>query len=447
MSDTLPQKLTILYGMRMHASLKTRLGSLDLRSDYRALLHKLGDPHLHVPSPIHVAGTNGKGSTIAFLRAMYEAEGYKAHVYTSPHLIRFNERIVIAGQQITDDNLEILLDEIMTESTGLNLTFFEIATAIAFLAFARTPADVSLIETGMGGRIDCTNIIREPVSTIITRVSYDHCQYLGQTLTAIATEKAGIMKPDAPCIIGYQGADQSHDSQTLPFESIAGQIGTPLHRAGQEWGISPIESDPSHFIFRYGSLQKTFPVPQLVGAHQIENAGAALACTYVTDSLPIHDESRAAGLKRVNWPGRLQHLQSHPLNTLIPANYDLWLDGGHNDSAGQILARQAQHWHTTDPQPLHLIMGMKQEKEAGLFLTPLLPHLASLTLIPLPGFEEQSHDPKTLKKEIQEKNPHLTIQTADTIPKALTQIPHGHATARILLTGSLFLVGAVLNTR
>ncbi|MFN3826485.1 MAG: bifunctional folylpolyglutamate synthase/dihydrofolate synthase [Micavibrio sp.] len=443
-SSRLSDKLEALYGLRLHAP----RSSLDDRSDYRKLLDNLGDPHLHLPPTIHIAGTNGKGSTLAFLKAMYQAEGYRVHAYTSPHLVRFNERINLCGQDVKDDVLEKNLDEVMALASGLQLTFFEIATALAFLLFSRTPADLCLLETGMGGRLDCTNIIEKPAATIITRISLDHCQYLGQTIQEIAREKAGIMKAGSPCIIGYQagayGASASHDSETLPFDSIAGQIGTVLNRAGQEWDITISESDPSQFTFRYGSKHNTYPMPQLVGAHQLENAGAALACTHVIDSLPIHEDSRITGLHRVSWPARLQRLEGHPLQALIPPTTELWLDGGHNDSAGQVLARQAQWWHDHDPRPLHMVMAMKRDKNPDQFAGPLLPHLQSLTIIPLPGFESDSHDPVDLSQILQRLAPALPIRTAASLNEALTQIPQECPVSRILLTGSLFLAGYVL---
>ena len=444
----LQQKLEVLYGLRLHSAQNHR----NIRPGYYELLARLGNPHLSIPPAIHVAGTNGKGSTIAFLRAMYEAGGYKAHVYTSPHLVRFNERIVLTGSEIDDKNLEMLIDEVMDKADTLEVTFFEVATAIAFLAFSRTPADLCLIEVGMGGRIDCTNVIPKPLATIITRISYDHCQYLGNTIQEIAKEKAGIIKPGVPCIIGYQETKPSHDSETLPFDSIAGQHGAPLHRAGQEWRISNPESEPSQFIFRYGSLEKTFPVPSLVGMHQLQNAGAALACTYVIDSLPIHDESRAKGLTRAIWPARLQRFDKHPLQRLIPANAELWLDGGHNDSAGQVLAQQAMTWHAQDARPLHVVMAMKRDKDAVQFIGPLLPHLSSLTIIPLAGHEEQSHDPAELSHRIQAMEPQLRVSAAESIQEALEEIAIRISSppapevpgVRVLLTGSLFLAGSVL---
>jgi len=447
----LQEKLEKLYGLRLHAA-RTLKGTdstpNDIRTDYLTLLTRLGNPHLSIPPAIHVAGTNGKGSTVAFLKGILEAEGYKVHVFTSPHLIRFNERIVIAGSEITNDNLENLIDEVMEKTSDLEVTFFEIATAIAFLAFTRTKADISLIEVGMGGRKDCTNVIQNPLATIITRISRDHCQFLGNTIQEIAREKAGIIKPGAPCIIGYQETQLQGDSETLPFEQIAGQNDAPLHRAEHEWRISKIESDPSHFMFQYGSLLKTLPVPSLVGAHQLENAGAALACIHVIDSLSIHDKSLSQGLTRATWAGRLQRLINHPLQAFIPENADIWLDGGHNDSAGQVLARQAQEWHDTDARPLHVVMAIKSDKEADQFAAPLLPHLESLTIIPLPGMAEQSHDPAKLSQAIREKSPHLRVTTASDLEDALTglaiQIPVNGIPIRVLLTGSLFLAGAVL---
>ncbi len=455
MSDTLAQKLHYLYGLRLHAA-RTHDGNPtstpdNIRSDYKTLLDHLGNPHDKLPPAIHVAGTNGKGSTIAFLKAMHEADGKRVHTYTSPHLVRFHERIVIAGQEIDDQTLENLIDEVMDNANGLALTFFEMATAMAFLAFARVPADLCLIEVGMGGMMDCTNVIARPAATIITRISKDHCQYLGDTIPEIAREKAGIIKPGVPCIIGYQQAGSSGDQAMEVFEQVARQLDAPLHRAGHEWEIRANESNPVNFTFRYGSLLNSFKGPVLVGAHQWENAGAALACSFalsdtahVTDSFSIHQGSRQKGLTQARWPGRLQRLNPHPLCTLIPANAELWLDGGHNDSAAQVLAQQALSWHATDAKPLHVVMAMKRDKQADQFINPLLPHLASLTIIPLPGMGEQSHDPHELRQIAQTMNQTLVVKTAPALEDALRQIPADNTPSRILLTGSLFLAGAVL---
>lgn len=447
MAATLQQKLQHLYGLRLHAG-----HSYDgIRSDYKELLGRLGQPHLRIPPAIHVAGTNGKGSTVAFLKAMYQAEGRLVHAYTSPHLVRFNERIVLAGKEIDDVALESLIDETMETAAGLDLTFFEVATAMAFLAFSRVPADLSLIEVGMGGRMDCTNVIEKPAATVITRISRDHCQYLGNTIQEIAAEKAGIIKPGIPCIIGYQQEGPAGHQALTVFERIACRHDAPLHRAGQEWRVSKDPADPVKFIFRYESLSYSYPRPALHGAHQLENAGAALACVlaladtpHVTDSFSIHEESRIRGLMQAVWPARLQRLSPHRYCTLIPANAELWLDGGHNDSAGQVLAQQALSWHAMDAKPLHMVMAMKQDKQADQFIAPLLPHLESLTVIPLPGMAAQSHDPALLCQMAREMKPGLTVNTAPGIVEALRQTPLGGQPARILMTGSLFLAGAVL---
>ncbi len=451
MSDRLQQKLQFLYGLRLHAARTHERTLEEIRTDYKILLDRLGNPHLNLPPAIHVAGTNGKGSTIAFLKAMYQAEGRRVHTYTSPHLVRFNERIVLAGQEIDDDNLEKLLDEVMRQTEGLALTFFEVATAMAFLSFTRTPADLCLIEVGMGGKMDCTNVIKRPAATIITRISKDHCQYLGDTIEEIAAEKAGIIKPGVPCIIGYQQDDAAVDQAMKVFERIARQLDTPLHRAGHEWSISKNASNSSNLMFRYGSLLNTYETPILVGAHQYENAGAALACsfaladtTHATDSFSIHHDARVKGLTQAIWPGRLQRLNPHPLCDFIPTDAELWLDGGHNDSAGQVLAQQALSWHGTDAKPLHVVMAMKCDKQADQFMAPLLPHLDSLTIIPLPGMAEQSHAPHDLVQIARNMNRALPVKIADTLEEALRQIPTGNPPARILLTGSLFLAGSVL---
>lgn len=451
MSDSLQQKLQHLYGLRLHA-VRTHDSTLEnIRSDYKILLDRLGNPQRNIPPAIHVAGTNGKGSTIAFLKAMHEADGKRVHTYTSPHLVRFNERIVLAGKEIDDQTLENLIDEVMDNTGSLTLTFFEVATAIAFCAFTRIPADLCLIEVGMGGRMDCTNVIERPAATVITRISKDHCQYLGETMAEIATEKAGIIKPGVPCIIGYQQEGPVGAQAMAVFERIANQLDTSLHRAGHEWGVSATESNPADLIFRYGSLSNKLKAPTLVGAHQWENAGAALACSFalcepahVTDSFSIHPDSRQRGLTQAVWPGRLQRLNPHPLCTLIPANAELWLDGGHNDSAGQVLAQQALSWHAADAKPLHVVIAMKGDKQADQFIAPLLSHLTSLTIIPLPGMTEQSHDPQILSQIAHGMHRSLEVKTAPTLEDALRQIPAGTTPPRILLTGSLFLAGAVL---
>lgn len=485
MTTTLQDKLEHLYGLRLHAArysnddtTRTRDSTSiihdDFRNDYKTLLERLGNPHLSLPPVIHVAGTNGKGSTVVFLRAIAEAAGKRVHTYTSPHLVKFNERIVIAGEMISDTDLENILDEVMRHSTGLEVTFFEVATVMAFTIFARIPADLALIEVGMGGRMDCTNIIPAPLATIITRISYDHTQYLGESLADIAREKAGIIKPGVPCIIGYQQdtLDPIADltaNPTTPHEVLdvftrrARQCGAPLHRAGIEWDVQLDPAEPGIFTLRYDLLLNRYPTPTLVGAHQLQNAGAALACVmalrnresdprHPLDPLSIHPAALSQGLIKARWPARLQRLDHDFTGDMLPGVTEIWLDGGHNDSAASTLAAQAKAWHDLDAAPLHLVIAMKRDKNPDHFLRPLLPHATSITFIPLPGMAAQSHEPATLAQRTQALHPGLKVKTAPDLQIALDQIALDQITQspgkkRLLITGSLFLAGAVLAAR
>lgn len=494
MTASLQDKLEHLYGLRLHAARnsttpgssrtpnRTLANDDNFRKDYKELLRRLGNPHLRLPPVIHVAGTNGKGSTVTFLRAIFEAGGKRVHTYTSPHLVRFNERLLVASRMIGDDALEQLLDEVMAQASGLEITFFEVATAMAFTIFARVPADLCIIEVGMGGRMDCTNIIPKPLATIITRISRDHTQYLGDTITQIAGEKAGIIKPGVPCIVGYQQDDLStppaadNDKGEAPsalrvLSDYAVQLEAPLHRAGHEWDVSVDPAKPDIFTLRYGTLLNEYPTPTMVGTHQLQNAGAALACVMAianresdpgqpVDSLSIHAEALAQGLQSASWPGRLQRLD-HPeplsiLTNLIPPGAELWLDGGHNDSAGSVLAAQALSWHALDGAPLHLVIAMKQDKNADQFIHPLLPYASTITFIPLPGMAGASHDPLTLAQATMEMTRTLPrppeVKSAGDIKSALSQIPwQAHPVpkrpGRVLITGSLFLVGTILEMK
>ena len=266
----LAAKLQSLYGLR--GSPLTGIDAIDLsiRPPFYELLRRLGDPHKHLPPTIHVAGTNGKGSTIAFMRAILEAAGYRVHVYTSPHLVRFNERIVLAGREIADDLLEALLDEAIAVNGDLAQTFFEIKTAMAFAAFARQPADILLLEVGMGGRLDSTNVIENPAVTVITPIGLDHQEFLGPDVAAIAGEKAGIMKPGVPCVV----VSQDDPATEAVFTERAAALGAPLLRAGREWRTEAVADG---FNFHFAGRTIALPPPALAGAHQVANAGTAIA--------------------------------------------------------------------------------------------------------------------------------------------------------------------------
>ena len=390
-TQTLEDKLQQLYTLNRNKKI-----DLSFRPPYLKLLEAFGNPHLNLPPVIHVAGTNGKGSIIAMLRACLEEAGYKVHAYTSPHLVRFNERIVLAGQEIEDNPLETLIDEALKLNDGGDLTFFEITTAMAFAAFARSPADICLLEVGMGGRLDCTNVIENPLLTIINAIGMDHSEHLGNTLIKIAGEKAGIMKQSIPCVVGHQ----PHEEVISVFEDKSAALNAPLHPAEQ--------------------THKT----ALSGLHQKHNAAAALkALELIKDQFPVTPEQIETGLQNVDWPARLQELSP-----------GIFLDGGHNEDAGQALAKQAALWKK-DGKPLSVILGMMQGKDAKSFLGPLLPLIDHLCVVNIED-EPQSQSAEDLLKIF----PHATARS--NYREALKQTKK--AQGRTLICGSLYLAGHVL---
>ncbi|MGA1859225.1 folylpolyglutamate synthase/dihydrofolate synthase family protein [Azospirillum sp. 11R-A] len=418
---------------------------IDLSLDrVHRLLAALDHPERKLPPVVHVAGTNGKGSTVAFLRAMLEAAGHRVHVYTSPHLVRFHERIRLGGRQggrlIDDDHLAALLEECEVANAGNPITFFEVTTVAAFLAFSRVPADVVLLETGLGGRLDATNVVDRPAVTAITRISYDHRQFLGDSLLEIASEKAGIFKPGIPVVLAPQPEADALKALNLRANAIAAPI--------QSWSV---EERPDGFRFESTRRRLDLPMPGLAGAHQITNAGVAIACL---DHLPlaVDDEAVRRGLAGVEWPARLQRLTRGPLAESLPAGWELWLDGGHNDSAGEVLARQAVDWSRGQPDegsdggsslPLLLIYGMLSSKDPFEFLGPLAPFTHSLRAVAIPG-EEASF---TAEESCETANlcgirDHAA---ADGVDAALADLVAGRRTpARVLICGSLYLAGTVL---
>jgi dihydrofolate synthase/folylpolyglutamate synthase len=388
-----------------------------------ALLTKLDHPERRLPPVLHVAGTNGKGSTCAFLRAITEAQGWRVHVYTSPHLVRFAERIVIAGREVDDATLEATLAEIETINAGAAITVFEVITAAALLLFARHPADVCILEVGLGGRYDATNVFGQPAAALTASISLDHQEFLGDTLTAIAGEKAGIIKPGAPALTGFQPPEVM---RVLTNE--ARQVGAPLLRRGHEWGLT--ETGPTlRFEDASGSL--ILPRPGLPGAHQIDNAGLAVAALRAS-GLPI-DAAAYAGIAHASWPARLQRLNGR-LAARLPSGWELWLDGGHNEGAGVALAAQARAWAD---RPLHLIVGMKQSKNVAAFLRPLLSLATSIHAVAEPG-QYAAFPPAAIVAASGG-----VARPAENIEAALAQIAARPA-GRVLICGSLYLAGVVL---
>jgi dihydrofolate synthase / folylpolyglutamate synthase len=396
------------------------------------LLAALGHPERRLPPVVHVAGTNGKGSVLAYLRAMFEAAGRRVHVYTSPHLVRFNERIRLNGRLIEEPVLIDLLEECERANGGEPITFFEITTAAAFLAFEREPADLLLLETGLGGRLDATNVIERPFATAITPVSMDHMQFLGDTLTAIAGEKAGILKAGVPAAIGPQPAEAM-----AVIEARAAEVGAPLHRFGAEWSVEP---DGEGLLYRGRSGALRAPVPNLPGRHQIDNAGIALACLeLMAPAFALTQSQIAEGLRNADWPARLQRLTRGPLPDLLPAGTELWLDGGHNQAAGAVLGDMAQGWRD---RPLHLVFGMLDTKEPRAFLAHLAPYVRSLQAVPIPG----EHASLTAAQSAEHaRAAGIAASEAESVEAAVAAILKAEPRpCRILICGSLYLAGTVL---
>lgn len=434
--DRLSAVLTHLYGF-YHTEI-----DLSLNRTYR-FLDKLGNPHLKLPPVVHVAGTNGKGSTVATLYALLTATGQTVHTYTSPHLVHVTERIRLAGEFIPSEALIDVLTECIEINDGEPITFFEMFTCAAFLALSRTPADWLILETGMGGRLDTTNVIPKPACTIITTISMDHMKFLGDSLPEIAAQKAGIMKAGVPCVIGHQFAEaiQAGVMDVFQIQSRDLSPPVPLYREGAEWCAAP---ESGQMLFRYGDDSILLPKPALSGTHQYWNAGAALAAFRLIAPAHFTPEILSTGLTGTTWPGRLQTLENHPYNKLLPEDWRLVIDGGHNDSAALVLAEQMGRWRDQDSRPLHLVVAMVNRKDAGAFLRPLLPFAASLTATEIEG------EATTYKKEelaaIARDLGFKDIRTAAAVPEALAALAvTGNDTpARILITGSLFLMGNIL---
>jgi dihydrofolate synthase/folylpolyglutamate synthase len=430
-NKTLEQKLQDLYLLHKYRSI-----DLSFRKPYLDLLAAFGDPHLRLPPVIHVAGTNGKGSVIAFMRGILEAAGYRVHVYTSPHLVKFNERIVLAGQPIGDGPLEALLDEAVALNNGGEVTFFEVTTAMAFAAFARTPADILLLEVGLGGRLDCTNVVPHPAATVITPISYDHMEFLGDSLQSIAAEKAGIMKPGAPCIV----APQVHETVVETLRRIAAGKGVSIICAGADWRIAD-EAGGSH-ILESGADRIAFPAPGLSGKHQISNAGTAIRVLNVLNGFAIPEDAIAAGVRRAAWPGRMQRLTQIG-NKPVPVDTEVWIDGAHNEGAAAVLAHHMAGWAAADGKTLHLVTAMLNKRPPEIFLQPLLPHIASLTASTIPG-EALSLAPAAIRDSAIDLGYDSTRIRCVDDPLEAVRALCGQGGRRVLVAGSLYLAGYFL---
>jgi len=406
---------------------------IDLSLDrIERLLEILGNPQDCLPPTVHVAGTNGKGSTLAYLRAILESAGYSAHVYTSPHLVSFNERIRLAGTLIREEALSELLEAVERANAGAPITFFEITSAAAFVAFASVPADIVLLETGLGGRLDTTNVIRSPVVTIVTPISHDHHQFLGNSLSEIAREKAGILKPGYPCVVARQPAEAMQS-----IIARAEDIGAPLFVQDEDWSI---RREADRLIYEGPRGARTLALPNLPGRHQIGNAGLAIAALDRMPRFPVSDADLDRGLTHAEWPGRLQHLHRGPLTELLPEHHELWLDGGHNASAGEAVADHIRaNW--TD-RPLYVISGMLNTKSCVDFLRPLAEHCQLFSAVAIPGEENtvSADDLAAIAGSVG-----MDAHARPSVEQALKMLPlDSRLPGRVLICGSLYLAGRIL---
>ena len=390
------------------------------------LLAALGHPEQRLPPVIHIAGTNGKGSTQAMIRAGLEAAGDRVHAYTSPHLARFHERIRLAGDLISEPMLTALLDECVTANGPDEITFFEITTCAAFLGFARVPADWTLLEVGLGGRLDATNVVDKPRLTIITPVSIDHQQYLGETLPEIAGEKAGIIKRGVPVVVGPQDP-----AGLAVIEARAARLGAPVLAFGQQWSV---QEDRGRLVYQDENGLLDLPLPNLPGPHQIQNAGAAIAALR---ALGRDEAACEAAVTRAVWPARMQRLRHGPLVDAA-TKVELWLDGGHNPAGGEAVAATLARMPKRET---HLICGMLNTKDVTGYMRPLAPEVTRLHAVSIPG--EKNTLPAEATRDAA-RSAGMDAVTAGSVAEALAGIAATSPEARVLICGSLYLAGTVL---
>ena len=408
------------------------------------LLAKLGNPHQKLPPVVHIAGTNGKGSTTAFLKAMLGAAGRRVHVYTSPHLVRFHERIELAGRDgiarpISEEVLVDVLTRTQAVNDGDDITQFEITTAAAFLAFAETPADVLLLEVGLGGRLDATNVITRPALSIITPISMDHAEKLGPTIQHIAREKAGILKRGVPAVISQQAGEVLEVISTAAEDVCA-----PLIVWGRDYDAF---EQAGRFVVQTETRVLDLPLPALIGRHQIVNAGTAVAASLAlgdrNPAMGVDERAIERGLITAKWPARMQRLDGGPLPALLRPGSELWLDGGHNPAAGIVLAQTLADLEERAPRPLYVVTGMMGLKDAAGFLTPFRGLVRHVVTVPIPGAHEQPFAPEALAEAARAVG--LSAESATGVDAALRRIDTlDQSPKRVVICGSLYLAGHVL---
>jgi dihydrofolate synthase/folylpolyglutamate synthase len=403
------------------------------------ILEAIDHPERRLPPVIQVAGTNGKGSTIAFMRAILEAAGKSVHVYTSPHLVRINERFRLGapggGRLVSDAELADLFAECERANGDAPITVFEITTAAGLLLFARHPADVLLLEVGLGGRLDATNVIEKPAACVITPVSRDHVEFLGDSLALIAAEKAGILKRGVPAIIAPQPADA-----LAAIERAAARMRAPLAIAGEHWTVG---EERGRLVYQDDDGLLDLPAPRLAGRHQFENAGLAIAALRAVKDWKLPIAAYEAGIANADWPARLQRLPHGPLTALAPKGSELWLDGGHNADGGRVVAAALADIEERVPRPLILVIGMLANKDLGAFLANYAGLARRVIAVPM-GEQEKGHTPEAIADAARRAG--IPAEARASVADALLRAAQLNTdpAPRILITGSLYLAGAVL---
>lgn len=398
------------------------------------LLAQLGHPERKLPPVIHVAGTNGKGSTIAYLRAILETAGLRVHAYTSPHLVRINECFRVAGKLVGDAELHAALAHCERVNAGEPVTLFEASTAAGFCLFADHAADILLLEVGLGGRLDCTNVIEQPLAVVMAPISLDHTEFLGDSLSSIAEEKAAIIKRGVPVI----SAEQQHDAMTV-IEAQARRQRAPLHAAGQQWHVGV---ERGRLVYQDERGLMDLAAPRLFGRHQFDNAGLAIATVRAIESLKL-GHAAFEGIVNAEWPARMQRLSSGRLTELGPRGSELWLDGGHNAEGGRVAAAALGDLEERVSRPLVVIVGMMANKDAHAFLANFAGLTRHIVAVPIPGRDDAMPADRLAAAA---RALGMRIEISDGVEAALRSIAKlaYEVPPRILIAGSLYLAGPVL---
>lgn len=399
------------------------------------ILERLDHPERRLPPVVHVGGTNGKGSTVAFMRAILEAAGKRVHVYTSPHLVRMTERFRLAGTLVADEELAATFEECERVNDGEAITVFEITTAAGLLLFSRHAADVLLMEVGLGGRLDATNVVERPLATVVAPIALDHREFLGDTIALIAREKAGIFKPDVPAVI----APQPHEAMRV-LEREAQRVRAPLLIAGEQWSVG---EERNRLVYQDDAGLLDLPAPRLSGRHQFDNAGLAIATLRAIATLDLPLSAYEKGLGAAEWPARLQRLAAGPLTRLAPEGSEIWLDGGHNPHAGRAVAAALADVEDRVPRPLVVVCGMLANKDVDGFLQHFAGMARRLVAVPIGG-QEKAFAPEAIAEAARRAG--IQADARASLEEALTRIAQlGIAPPpRILIAGSLYLAGEVL---